>query len=97
MAAAAAHCVALGNRRLAGAPGNPLDCWEPIGHPACGPGLSDFECAQRQGDFSSGSGLRLAISTSVFGDIQKKRQTRIAIPLVDVSTSKMEEEANETS
>src|ERR1700709_1197334 len=40
------------------------------------------------GGFSSGSGVRLVISTSVFGDIQKKRQTRIAIPLVDVSTPK---------
>src|SRR6266705_6572606 len=71
---------------------NTLDSPTSIGHPARGPGFSDFDRAQNHGILFSRSELQAPISASSV-DGREKRHSR-SLPLVDASTQKTEEVAD---
>jgi hypothetical protein len=80
----------VGNRRRA-----TLDSPDSIGHPACGPGFSDFDRSQDRTVLFSRSGFQAPNSTSTIGDT-KKATIKIVTPRRGIGI-KTEEEARETS
>ena len=72
-------------KRRSGALDSP--CW--FGHPARGPGLSDFDRVHHLTDLFSRSGFRVPVSTSTVSD-KRKRHSR-SLPLVEASHSTEEE------
>jgi hypothetical protein len=96
MAAASARCVALGNWWLASARGTRLIVGNRLVILRADRDFQISNVPNVRGFFLQGLGFGYQFQRRSSA-VSKKRQPRIAIPLVDLSTPKMEEEAHETS